>query len=337
LYEDRRLGGVTKWVYGSPGDLMRIPEEILDTVGFLVGKDAVEEHVGGTAFFLSIPSRTLRDLSHPYLITAKHCITKAKREKFDLYLRLNTKEGKWEDIQLNDGWTYPEDPSIDLAMMRFCPGPRYWYRALTGPMLANEEQLRGLKVGIGDDVVISGLFTKRKGREKNLPIVRFGNIAAMPSEAIPDSETGLSFHAYLIEARSIGGLSGSPVFLYIGPDRRVPGEPIPQLDQCQLFLIGVIRGHWKHDDMCPPPSAYIDDLTEVNYGIATVTPAIHLLPLLYSEDAVKERNQLDMPELMRDAPTSDFVAKPKKKNEEAFTKDDFEAALKKSSRKVEPK
>ena len=51
----------------------------------------------------------------------------------------------------------------------------------------------------------------------NLPIVRLGAIAAMPGEYIKTDWGCL--RAYLIEARSIGGLSGSPVFIRVGTTR----------------------------------------------------------------------------------------------------------------------
>jgi hypothetical protein len=48
------------------------------------------------------------------------------------------------------------------------------------------------------------------GDLKNVPIVRVGNLASYPSEQIQTRAFG-RMEAYLIEARSIGGLSGSPV------------------------------------------------------------------------------------------------------------------------------
>ena len=56
-----------------------------------------------------------------------------------------------------------------------------------------------------------GLFTKYFGRSNLIPIVRTGNIAMMPKEKVPLGSFGLT-DAYLIEGRSIGGLSGSPIF-----------------------------------------------------------------------------------------------------------------------------
>ena len=45
-----------------------------------------------------------------------------------------------------------------------------------------------------------------------MPILRMGNLAAYPQERV--QVEGVEMDAYLIEARSIGGLSGSPVFYH---------------------------------------------------------------------------------------------------------------------------
>jgi hypothetical protein len=55
------------------------------------------------------------------------------------------------------------------------------------------------------------------GRKRNIPIVRTGNISMIPSEKVPGIQIrrgeSVESEVYLIEARSVGGLSGSPVFI----------------------------------------------------------------------------------------------------------------------------
>jgi hypothetical protein len=328
-------------VYGDPRKLlMRVPEEILDSVVFLVTKEPQEEDCDkecrGTAFFVSVRSEANKDWGYAYLVTAKHNITEAKKHGLELYVRLNTKNGKSEDIRIDDDWTYPADPSVDLAILKFSPGRPYWYRPLAPQMQADEERLKDLGVGIGDEIVISGLFTRRTGKEKNLPIVRFGNIAAMPGEPLVDSKTGFPYQAYLVEVRSFGGLSGSPVFVYFGSDRMVPGgaKEEPPEGLRMLILLGVLRSHWEHKEPIPFASAFRDELDKINWGVAVVTPATEILPILFSEEFVKQRKQIDREHENRDAPVDDFAAGKKDK---LFTKEDFEAALKKASRKIEPR
>jgi hypothetical protein len=322
-------------VYGDPRKLlMRIPEELLSSVVFLVTKEPGEQDCDkkcrGTAFFVGMWSEANKDWGYPYLVTAKHNIAKAKKDGLELYVRINRTDEKSEDIRIDGDWIYPDDPSVDLAVLLFSPGKPYWYMPLAQQMQADESRLQDLGVGIGDEIVIAGLFTRRTGREKNLPIVRFGNIAAMPEEPLYDSKTGLDYQAYLIEARSFGGLSGSPVFVYFGGDRMVSGvvREQPPKGYRMLILLGILRGHWEHEEPVPFASAFSDESPKINWGIAVVTPATELLKLLRSEEFVKVRRKLDREHARIDGPTEDFAETTKR-----FTKEDFEAALKRASRK----
>jgi hypothetical protein len=78
-------------------------------------------------------------------------------------------------------------------------------------MFADTETIAHHDLGVGDEVFITGLFTKVTETTKNIPIVRTGTVAMMPGEEIPFGNNLIE--AYLIESRSIGGLSGSPVFV----------------------------------------------------------------------------------------------------------------------------
>jgi hypothetical protein len=74
-----------------------------------------------------------------------------------------------------------------------------------------------MHIGIGDAVFITGLFSHHPGKARNLRVIRVGNIAAMPDEPVKTQRGEME--AYLIEARSLGGLSGSPVFVRpVGPE-----------------------------------------------------------------------------------------------------------------------
>jgi hypothetical protein len=70
---------------------------------------------------------------------------------------------------------------------------------------ATQEILRQLEVGPDDEVFITGLFAYHHGNQRNIPIVRVGNIACLNEEKIHTTDFA-EIDAYLIEARSIGGL-----------------------------------------------------------------------------------------------------------------------------------
>jgi hypothetical protein len=61
-------------------------------------------------------------------------------------------------------------------------------------------------------------------------------------EPIQDEASGLYYKAYLAELRSVGGLSGSPVFAMLGSGRLSEEELDGKL--YKGFLIGLIRGHY---------------------------------------------------------------------------------------------
>src|SRR5206468_3965471 len=116
-----------------------------------------------------------------------------------------------------------------------------------------------------------GLFTQRHGTQKNIPIVRIANIAAMPEEPLQDENSGKEYSAYLIEARSIGGLSGSPVFMALKKSGITMGRPPRGFHPLthEIVAVGLIRGHW---DMVKRSSFdFLDDSdSKLNMGIAIV-------------------------------------------------------------------
>jgi len=145
-------------------------------------------------------------------------------------------------------------------------------------VLLTPERLAEHQVGIGDDIAIAGLYVARMGEHRNLPIIRSGIIAAMPTEKV---KTSYGYHdAYLVETRSIDGLSGSPVWLQLR-DPRAPGSDM----MVSEHFLGVLLGaNWvqNHDDAIeivegdavpsetPPTGA-------LNSGIGVVLPGHYIV------------------------------------------------------------
>ena len=125
-----------------------------------------------------------------------------------------------------------------------------------------------------------GLFHRHAGTKKNTPVVRTGNIAAMPEEPV-DTARG-PMEAYLVEARSIGGLSGSPVFVHLGIVRNVEGQVKFATQKWGVFyLLGMMQGHWEMP-LLDVDFANEDErgLVTANMGIAVVSPADRILEVL---------------------------------------------------------
>jgi hypothetical protein len=123
----------------------------------------------------------------------------------------------------------------------------------------------------------------------------------MPEEPFEDENTGLSYSAYLIEMRSFGGLSGTPVFTVIhrGSLLNRPGRVFSPFVH-HLAPIGVVRGHWKIRGMGPN-----FEVEQANMGLTIVTPAQQLASMLMKPDLVtlRQEEEASMP-LSPDDPSS---------------------------------
>lgn len=259
---------------------MRIPDEIKDCVAFLcIRGEADYYRYGGTGFFISVQDG---DKALSYLVTAKHNVESAKRYG-PLYVRANsTNDAKI--IEVTAEWFSPEDEAVDVAMVPLGIGFREFdISVLSSDLFVTDQRIADLGIGIGDDLIVVGLFTQRHGRQKNLPIVRIGSIASMPDEPLQDENTGLMYDAYLAELRSIGGLSGSPVF--VSPT----GARSDSFGR--LFVLGLIRGHWDFKQRGVVDFAD-DESRAVNMGIATITPIGEVIKLAKREDVTKHRKMM---------------------------------------------
>ena len=99
--------------------------------------------------------------------------------------------------------------------------------------------------------------------------------------------------AYLIESRSIGGLSGSPVFVHLGLNRLLDGKVKTAKGGLIFYLLGLIHGHW--DVQITENDAAIDDTIyreAVNVGMAIVTPAIKILEAIKQPKLEKWRQSV---------------------------------------------
>jgi hypothetical protein len=280
-----------------------VTSKVLDTVAFLAVDDCGQKKIKGTAFFVGLREG---ELMHAYLVTARHCLDKAKEKYDELYIRCNTAKGGDADyIRVPVDWVVPDDPTVDVAVLS-APIPlspsRFQVSLLTTEMFATDASMEEYGITTGDNVLIVGLFSRVAGKKRNVPIVRTGIIAAMPGEPLYDRKTGLSFRGYLLEVRSTGGLSGSPVVAYLGYDRDATGH---KNKDGREFLIGVVRGHWEYN-LSESEDAVRDDREEIealNMGIAVATPIQEVYALLYREELVKERRARDKKEAQKDAPT----------------------------------
>jgi len=309
IYHDRRMYGIDLVRYGDPKDAdVWLPPDMIDCVVFLSVQHNGRFFFGGTAFFLGVPSETEDGTTYHYLVTAKHNIEKAARMG-QLHVRINRRDGGSDNIAIGEEWTFSEDEASDVAVLSFCPDTTiYEYKVpIAGDFCATDELLKEKKVGIGEDLVAVGLFTERHGTKRNAPIVRVGHIASMPGEPLTD-DSGLEYRAYLAELHSIGGLSGSPVFVYLGPGSVEKGMRWGR----QFILLGLVRSHWDYKPGRNELDFGNEELRAVNMGIATVTPIQEVMRILNGEEWMKQRRKEEADRRKEHAPTLDsaFPSEP---------------------------
>ncbi len=259
---------------------MQIPEGMLNCVGFLGAEVNGKSRYCGTAFFASTNNQEGESDDRVYLVTARHCVLNGCRSK-RFWLRLNDIDGQGSrELELPNTeaqWSFPESASIDLAVLALSPDDQTNWTYIAWQMFALETIRVKEKVDIGDDVMVVGLFSPMPGIIRNQPIVRTGIISAMPGEPLQD-DSGHSYDAFLVELHSLGGVSGSPVFVvYKGADKKPVRQHMVMDTYEQHKLFGVARGHYDLRS-----SREVADDPDVNTGIAVVTPVDDLWSLLNS-------------------------------------------------------
>lgn len=268
----------------------------------------------GTAFFVGIPS-SKQGLAFPYLVTAQHVVVMLQERQKPIYCRFNRKggEAKVEPLQVPRWWYHPDSESeqtdVAVAAMHVnwdiidhepIPMPEKWEISSIAAFAGRQE------IGLGDETFAIGLFRRHAGTQRNIPIIRIGNIAALPEEPIP-TRWGL-MEALLVEMRSIAGLSGSPVFVNL-PSAVAPfvaaGGMVPdiryqsdyeEVHWFQFHFLGLIHGHFDIPDLIE--DSVVDDgdaeqRTGINTGIGIVIPAKKITETLYQPELVAERQAIE--------------------------------------------
>jgi hypothetical protein len=267
---------------------MRVQEDTRQCVVFLCREDKT---FVGTGFLVVVPFKIQSEASslNPKkqvdgflnIVTAKHVAQQVDGSIF--FVRVNNKQGSFEYLKMEDTkWFYhPTNNSIDVAVAPFSLSVDIDYRTITADWFLTDKTLSQGNIGIGDEVYIVGLFAHVAGSKRNEPIVRIGNIAMLPAEPIP-TENG-NIEGYLIEARSIGGISGSPVFVR---------ESFPRSGK--HYLLGLMQAHWEISAALKNDFILTKDFNaQVNMGIAIVIPAKKILETLNHPLLVDLRSKIE--------------------------------------------
>lgn len=203
-----------------------IDPTLLETVVYLYPSEAEAEDgagMGGSGFLVGIPVLPRNPGIAPLVavVTNKHVIHNG-----NMIVRINTLDGGKDIIALDsERWfTHPDGDDLAVCPIRLS---RQNHKANYLPLkfFLTKDVVEQFEIGPGDDCFVVGRFVNHEGKQRNLPSVRFGNIAQMPWE--PIIVGGFAQESFLVEARSIAGYSGSPVFVYL--PRQIDGSLNPEL------------------------------------------------------------------------------------------------------------
>jgi hypothetical protein len=270
----------------------------------------------------------------PYVVTAEHVVVGLQGRGYDApYIRMNRVDGSMAAIETYyDDWHFHPEPTADVrtdvaVCLQSLDRCEVIYSHTPLDAFITPDLIERFEVGIGTEIAVIGLFTSHHGRDKNIPVVRMGNIAAMPEEPIKTKYAGF-IDAYLVEARSISGLSGSPVWARIGPIRPDYKNRRLMFIEERQYLLGLMHGHFDVLDL--EEDAVADSKTGrgINTGMGVVVPAYRIVETLMSPDAKAQRLEIiQQMQAQEPGATADFAREPEAKADNPRHKEDFNSLL----------
>jgi hypothetical protein len=317
----------------------RIKDELLESVIYLYPTLAAArsgERAGGTGFLVEVQSEAHPAFAYLYAVTNSHVI----REANSPVVRLNTQQGDMAILPLTaDRWKHHDDGD-DVAAVHLggLPENELKYSAIPTTHFLTKDIIASYEIGPGDDVFMVGRLIGQDGKQRNLPSVRFGNISMMPWEPVLH-ERGILQESFVVESRSLGGYSGSPVFVYTGLDYHRPSIPKGVITLGVTggpWLLGVDWGHHRKlekvrekDGKTNTPEGYV---VRSNSGMMYVVPAWKVQDLLNQEEFVMKRKESD--KRITDMKEAESVAELDMESETNKQEETFEDILKRVSRKT---
>ncbi len=276
---------------------------------------------GGSGVLVGQPSRLSSSWVHLYAVTNAHV-----SDPGGIVARASTRSGETRIFAHDDWKPHPRNrEDVAVCWLGTAPTgddyelqwvPREWFITeqhlglvapqrdplwASGPMTAGEETFSVARF-IGFD-----------GVERNQPVVRFGNLAS--SELLPiwqGTQRNRDQMSLLVEARSLAGASGAPVFAYrTGTTYGGGTTPVDN-----ALLLGIGWGHIKHPrdeksefdvEMAAPgrPTA-----GRYNSGMMAVVPAWMIAELLDDPEVVAVREEREREMTAREGSTELDVATP---------------------------
>ena len=254
------------------------------------------ENLGGTGFVVGVPMEGLDGVVYAYVIPTRHALGHSAFPA----IRLNQLSGTW-DVLETDRSTWLEHPSGD-DVAACSVGIRTEHQVISVPVdfFVTEEMTEAGRFGLGDEVFMvsrhAALAIDESRESRNAPVLRFGNIASDPL-GLEHRWFGINQESYLVEARSLSGHSGSPVFVWIDPYRVANrrGQTVIGDWHHNVGLLGV---DWCHLQAREKLRSNDDENVEsdewhtrANSGMIGVIRAWRILEVLTTDEAKQQQRR----------------------------------------------
>jgi hypothetical protein len=305
----------------------RIPDGFLDCVVYLYpSEDDANEGsgIGGSGFLAGVISD---DVPQPfwflYVVTAKHVVSHGS-----LFVRMTTTDGKKHVHETKDGdWVcHPDGDDVAVSVISFDP-KKFRFSFIPVNDFLREEQIAKSDIGIGDEAFVLGRFINHEGKQRNSPTARTGIISQMPIEPIHMRE--IDQECFLVEARSFGGYSGSPVFWRVLPFSGMRKIPNWRHGQIGPLLLGIEVGYiYDWSEVCDSAGrpimhgGSVAQKVQINTGMMIVIPAWRLVKLLLEGAPMAHRQSVEKQIREHTKKTRGGVALSSKTDETSVSADD---------------
>jgi hypothetical protein len=278
-----------------------IATALASTVIFLFSPSQTGVIPIGTAFIVGYPIPGDANSMIPFVITAKHVVGDLP----SVIGRFNPESGdkpisvlyEIEKLKKSGDFFEHPDSGVDIVLFRTPHFKLTTYQPLPLDLVADKDTFKTEDIKPTDRVVFPSLLVNFLGTSRNYPVTRDGSIALIPDEEVPmEYQIGQKTiktrqNLIFVDARSIPGASGSPVFLWPGPRLRHNSFAI---GGGKPLLLGVMHGFYP----ALPRELVSIETTEVkqgfmeNSGVAIVFPAWRIREIIQSESFQKRINEL---------------------------------------------
>lgn len=244
----------------------------------------------GTAFIVGYPVPGERELVVPLVVTARHVVGDSKT----VVGRFTAKDGGQPatvtyDLEAlrgsGDLWEHPADDGVDIIVFRTAHPKTAQYEPLPLNLVASRQAFQDEEIKASDRIIFPFLLSRFMGTTRNYPITRSGTIGLIPEERVPleykvgTKQVQTKQEVILLDALSVSGASGAPIFLWPGPR---PKRNSFDFSGTKPLLLGVMHGFYNAQERGLVPievNRVIPGFAE-NSGVAIAFPSWRLLEIL---------------------------------------------------------